>query len=295
MIRHIWPLALLLPLLAVPAPAQRPQQKAQEKTQQKTQQKTQPPKWPALSKADQARGVKWLKLLASKKAKTRQKATDELIALGAGMGRRLFLRLNDSPRNINDRVVEVLDRVLRPEHSAVIATQGKHKSVFARRYVFKKFATFAPKGLDRALREARKDKDVEVSYYAALALVRTAHDVDALQQIFKRCEEEWGEIGDEVSRFLKGIRSEKFTPWIHEKLKSKEITEHIALLRIMRSIAPPELKSLMRRFLDSEDSILKKEAINTLRVIVDGKEPIPLKKITVFQIIKLARAWKARI
>ena len=64
---------------------------------------------------------------------------------------------------------------------------------------------------------------------------------------------------------------------------------------MMRSLAPESAKSLVRPFLDSDQSIIKKEAINTLRVIVDGKEPMPLKKITVFLVIKLAKEWKRRI
>jgi hypothetical protein len=290
MTRQAWLLALVLPIAAAPALSQAAQDKKTPK-----QHKTVVPRWPELSKADRTLGRKWLKLLASKKEKTRQKATDELLALGVGMGDLMFKRMTDSPRNFNEQIVFVLEQILKPSHSALIALHASHKSTFARRYVFKKLAMFGQNGLTPVFKKARKDKDIEVSYYASLGLVKTAHDFDALDQIFKRCEEEWGEIGDEVSRYLADSRSEKFRPWIHKKLASKEITEHIALLRVMRSIAPKESKSLVRRFLDSEHSILKKEAINTLRVIVDGKKPIPLKKITVFQIIKMAKEWKARI
>jgi hypothetical protein len=290
MTRHAWLLALVLPIAAAPALAQAAQDKKTDKPQ-----KVQAPRWPEMSKADQSKGRKWLKLLASKKDKTHQKASDELLALGVGMGDLMFKRMTDSPRNFNERIVFVLEQILKPSHSPLIALHASHKSTFARRYVFKKLAMFGQDGLTPVFKKARKDKDIEVSYYASLGLVKTARDFDALDQIFKRCEEEWGEIGDEVSRYLADSRSEKFCPWIYKKLASKEITEHIALLRVMRSIAPKESKSLVRRFLDSEHSILKKEAINTLRVIVDGEKPIPLKKLTVFQIIKMAKEWKVRI
>ena len=47
--------------------------------------------------------------------------------------------------------------------------------------------------------------------------------------------------------------------------------------------------------LDSEDAIVKKEAINTLRVIVDGKKPLPLKELTAFRLPQLISEWKARL
>ena len=63
----------------------------------------------------------------------------------------------------------------------------------------------------------------------------------------------------------------------------------------MRALGPKQSAGIISRFLDSTDSIVKKEAINTLRVIVDGKKPLPLKELTVFQSIELAKQWKARL
>ena len=100
---------------------------------------------------------------------------------------------------------------------------------------------------------------------------------------------------DELGRYLATSRSEDFLPWFGKKLKSQDSHECVTALRLMRILAPASGKLLVKRFLDSDQAILKKEAVNTLRVIVDGKPALPLKKITVFMVIKLARDWKKRI
>ncbi len=254
------------------------------------------PTWPVLSKAEIAKGKKWLGLIGSKKEAIRKTAAKNLNALGIGMADRLFKRLTDSPgRDVNKHVVAVLDEILKPEHAELISLHAKHRSVFARRYVLTLLAKYGRDVSIPAFENARKDKDVEVAYYAALGLVRTTRSTAALDAIFARCVEEWGEVGDEVTRHLSPLRSAVFVPWIGKKLASTDITEQTTALRMMRSLAPATAKSMVRPFLDSDHAILKKEAINTLRVVVDGKEPMPLKKITVFLVIKLAKEWKRRI
>ena len=263
-----------------------------------TAQKEKPPKpsWPKLKQAERDRGEKFIKLLRSKKDEVRTKAIDNLVAMGLGMADRMFRRMSDSPHsNINTELAHVLDQILQPKHTPLIALHCKHKSVFARRYVMKTLCKFAQQDSVSTFKQGRKDKDVEVAYYASLGLVKTTKDLDALDAIYNRCLEEWGELQDEVTRHLEVVRSDDFLGWISKKLKEDEIQERVTVLRIMRSIAPAGAKRMVRPSLDSEHSIIKKEAINTLRVIVDGKPPMPLKKITVFMVIKMAKDWRRRI
>lgn len=254
------------------------------------------PSWPRLEKAKRDKGEKFIQLLRSKRAKVRTKAIDNLVAMGLGMADRMFRRMSDSPySDINAELAHVLDQILRPKHTPLIALHRKHRSVFARRYVMKTLCKFAQKDSVPVFKAGREDKDVEVSYYASLGLVKTTKDLDALDAIFNRCLDEWGELQDEVTRNLVVVRGDHFLGWIRKKLAADEIQERVTALRIMRSIAPAGAKRMVRPFLDSEHSIIKKEAINTLRVIVDGKPAMPLKKITVFLAIKMAQDWRKRL
>lgn len=258
--------------------------------------KVEPPSWPKLDRKAKARGEKYLKLLRSKKDEVRINAIDQLKMLGAGFADRAIRSLKDSENhNVNEQLVLVLDAVIKPAHAPLIALHQKHRATFGRRYVLKTLAKFGRKDSVNTFETARKDKDIEVAYYAALGLVKTTRSTAALDAIYDRCLEEWGDLAEELGRYLENSRSEDFLPWLGKKLKSKDSHECVTALRMMRFLAPTEAKSMVRRFLDSEHAILKKEAINTLRVIVDHKPALPLKKITVFMVIKLARDWKKRI
>lgn len=277
--------ALLAVLGTAPAAAQQPPKPAPAK-----------PAWPKLAAKDKAAGEKWLKLLRSEKELVQMKAIDQLTLIGPGFAGRLLRSMKDSKNaNINDQLAEVLDRILRPEHTAPLGLHARHKSSFGRRYVLKKLATFGRMESVPVFTAARKDKDIEVKYYAAIGLVKTKKDLAALDTIFERCLEQWGDIGDEVTRFLQGSRSADFVPWIRQHLAKGETHDQVTVMRLMRSLAPASAKTVIKPFLDSEHSILKKETINTLRVIVDGKDPLPLKKITVFRVISMAKDWKKRI
>ena len=50
---------------------------------------------------------------------------------------------------------------------------------------------------------------------------------------------------------------------------------------------------IVKPYLDAETHNVKKAAINTLRVIVAGQEP--LEKLSVFQAIEMANEWKKKV
>jgi HEAT repeat protein len=260
------------------------------------QPKAQKPAWPALTKQAKARGEKLLKLLRSKKKVVRSNALLELKQLGAGFADREIRALKDSGNfNINEQLVQILGAVLKPEHAPLIALHHKHKSRFGRRYVMKTLATLGSKNQIRTFRTGQRDKDIEVAYYAAIGLIKTTKSPQALEIVFSRCLEDWIELNEELARILGTIRHSDFLPWIAEKLQSEESHDCVTALRLMRFLAPSEGKDMVRPFLDSDHFLVKKAAVNTLRVIVDGAPALPLKKITVFMIIKLAKDWKTRL
>jgi len=257
---------------------------------------TKKPAWPTLDKKAKAKGEKYLKLLRSKKPEIRENAVGQLTALGAGFSDRAIRSLKDSENhNVNEHLVKILDATLKPEHSPLVALHHRHKAVSGRRYVFKTLARLGQPGSVALFQRSLKDSDIEVSYYSALGLIKATRSTAALGVVYDRCLREWEDLSAELSRHLATHRSDKFLPWIARKLKSEDTHDHVTALRMMRILSPPAGKVMVRRFLDSEHALVKKEAINTLRVIVDGEPALPLKKITVFMVINLAKAWKSRL
>ena len=83
--------------------------------------------------------------------------------------------------------------------------------------------------------------------------------------------------------------------WLQKRIRNGKLMEQVTGLRLMRALAPKEMGRSILPYLDSEDYIIKKEAVNALRVVVDGKKPFPLTELTVFRIQQLRKEWKARL
>lgn len=259
-------------------------------------QQDQAPTWPALDKAQDKALQKHVRLLAKEKEETRQAAQAAIRALGAGAAPTLIRRLKDNPRgNLNEQLTALLDALLEPAHAPLLGPLTKHRALAGRRYLVKKLAAFGDPATAATLAGFRKDKDIELRYYANLGLVKTSQDSAALEVVFRRTLEDWDILQFELARMLKGARSDKFDAWFDKQLKSEVSHERFTAMRLMRSLATPQSVRRLKRFLDSSVAIEKKEAIQAFRTVIDGKPPYKPRELTSFNMIKLARQWRARL
>lgn len=266
--------------------------------QDPTTQKSKKPEWPEMSARQKARVETLLKTLARKgdSTNTKTKTEKQLVSIGLPCAKRLILRFADSPhRDINQHLSRVLDQILTKKHAPLLAQHADHPEVAGRIYVISRLARYHDKKYLPLFEAARKDKSPEVAFHAALGLASTALDKDALELIFQRCVKDWHDIGDSVTESLKVARGFEAMSWLQKRIRNGKLVEQVTGLRLMRALAPKEMARSILPYLDSEDYILKKEAVNALRVVVDGKEPFPLTQLTVFRIQQLRKEWKARL
>ncbi len=277
---------------------------AQEGTTTKTAKKQDPdqppakPAWPEMTSRQKTRVETLLKTLARKgdTANTKIKLEKQLAKIGLPCGKRLILRFSDSPhRDINQHLTRVLDQILTKEHAPLLAQHADHRQAAGRLYVISRLARYNDKKYLPLFKAARKDKNPEVAFQAAIGLATTALDKDALELIFQRCIKEWRDIGDSVTEALQVIRGLEAMAWLQKRIRNGKLMEQVTGLRLMRALAPKEMGRSILPYLDSEDYIIKKEAVNALRVVVDGKKPFPLTELTVFRIQQLRKEWKARL
>jgi len=277
---------------------------AQEGTTTKRAKKQNPnqppakPAWPEMTPRRKARVETLLKTLARKgdTANTKVKLEKQLVKIGLPCGKRLMIRFSDSPhRDINHHLTRVLDQILTKEQAPLLAQHANHPHAAGRLYVISRLARYNDKKYLPLFKTARKDKNPEVAFHAAIGLATTALDKDALELIFQRCVKEWYEIGNSVTEALQVIRGYEAMVWLQKRIRNGKLVEKVCGLRLMRALAPKEMGRSILPYLDSEDYIIKKEAVNTLRVVVDGKKPFPLSELTVFRIQQLRKEWKARL
>ncbi len=274
---------------------------AQHSKKHQKQDKKQEPaelKWPEMTRAQKDKVEILLRTLARKgdRRNTKARVEKQLVKIGLPCARRLMIRFSDSQhRNINDHLTRVLDQVLTKDQAPLLAQQAKHKHVAGRLYVISRLARYHDKKYLPQFKAARKDKDPEVAFHAALGLATTTMDKAALELIFLRCIKEWQEIGDMVTETLQVIRGFDAMMWLQKRIRNGKLVERVAGLRLMRALAPKEMGRSILPYLESEDFIIKKEAVNALRVVVDGQKPYPLDELTVFRIQQLRTEWRARL
>jgi len=249
--------------------------------------------WPKLDRAAKALlDESCTTLRTAKKQELRDRAEATLVGLGAGAAPQLLAKLTDHETNINVPLSRVLDQVTSPEYAPLLVPLAQRRVVAVRIYVLRRLTAFQLPEMAPVFRAARDDDDPRVAFQAALGLT-SAGDTGAMAEIFARCTTDWKTIKDPVARALTGVRGAGGAAWILDQMRDGDEESRITGLRLLRHAGERSDAGAIKPYLDSESHSVKSEAINALRVIVDGDEP--LERLSVFEEIEMANQWKKRI
>ena len=244
-------------------------------------------KWPALKTTESERARATARQFKKPQEKLHAAATKRLIAIGPAVAPIIIPMVSDRPESINDNLFEVLDAVLNTKHAALLARETKRPSVEWRRYLTRKLATFHDKELTPVFKQAIKDKDADIATYGAIALLSLGNH-DGLEIAMLAAKQRWAEFRDIAAEVLAAGRSEKVATPIFAKIAAARPTDQMAGLRLLRYLIVKDQSMLLKRYLESSDFTVKKEAINTARVLFGEK---PLDKLSSFQAIDQAKVW----
>ena len=233
-------------------------------------------------------------------------AREALVELGAGAVPLLLPALGkEEGEDARARIVEVLDASTGPPHTRLLAAEFTNRSLEIRIWSLRRVAIFPDPGTRPAaeaawskLRESaedekRKEKPDPRELLAAALAATASGSCAGLEHLLESSLREWKKIGAEVRIAAEGVRGPEATALLSGHLDG-ERAETIAVLRLLagcgeRRTAVPRV----RPFLDAEDSGLRIAAVNSLRGIVDGDPP--LDKLSAFDAIERAKAWKRRL
>ena len=252
-----------------------------------------PPAWPELSKAEQKSvGKACQALRRAKKPERREKVEADLVAFGAGACPFVLDRLSDHKTNVNDSLGRVLDQLTEPRHADLLAARVTDRKVAVRHYVVTRLTTLAKPELAEMFRGAREDKSEAVAQQAAFGLAACGA-TDSLAQLLQLANQSWDEHQAQLALALPAARGTEATDLVLGAVANADLPEQATALKLLRYLATSESAKAIAPYLDSEDSHVKREAINALRVVVNG-EP-PLETLSVFDAIERANKWKARL
>lgn len=277
-------LATLSLALGAPATCQRDAGQKQDPGQQKVEKLSE---WPDLKKAENDRVRAIAKQFRKKQEKLREAAVKKLVKIGAGAAPVLIPLVNDKADNANESVFAVLEQVTDRRHTALLARETQRKSVEWRRWLMRRLAGMHDGDLKPVLKATLKDKDQDIAFYAALGMLALG-EPDGLDTVIGVAKRRWAEHKDLLAATLAPARSAKTAMKVWERIGQARPTDQMAGLRLLRHLMVKEQKMLLRSYLESPDFAVKREAINTARVLHGEK---PLEKLSSFQAINLAKQW----
>ncbi len=271
-------LALIAPRLA---PAQGDTKPAPATTAPKLEE------WPTLKDTDKERVLALVGQFRKADPQLHEEAKRQLIALGDGALPLLLQQVSDRTENCNPLLFAVFDVMLQPRHSALMARESKKPRVELRRYLMLRLCRFVDPELLPVLKAGCKDKDEATAFYASLGML-ALKEREVVPAVLAYTKVQWKDTGALVAEVLPAARSMNAGNWVFEAIAKAPAADQMAGLRLLRYLAVKEHSLLLRTYLQASDHTVKKEAVNTMRVLY-GEAPI--ENLTVFQAIKMAEEW----
>lgn len=280
-------LALLLPLLAVPAAA--PDDDPIERLEA----------WPELT--DEARTEKDVaRLRAANTEAMGTEAHAALVADGASAAPLLLKSLGkERGEDARARIVAVLDLIVGAPHTRLLAEWFDDRALQTRIWTRRTAARYPDPGLASAAAtawkaiEKKKDKaDPEERWVTSLLLTSTG-DISQLEDLLTRAGEDWKKSGTLLREVFAGLRGTAAPAALGASLEGAARKQASPALRLLAACGSETELRHVAPFLDSNDNTLRVDAINACRAIVDGEAP--LDRLSVFEAIEMAKQWKERL
>jgi hypothetical protein len=243
--------------------------------------------WPALKETDKDRVLAMVGQFRKADPALHEAATKQLLAIGEAGMPLMFQQVSDNPNNVNTQLFAVFDTLLEPKHAALMARESKKQKVALRRYLIQRLCRFTDSEMLPVLASAAKDKDPETAFYAALGGLALKQR-EQLPAVLTYSKNHWREVVAICAEVLPTARSNEVGSWVFEAIAKAPAAEQMAGLRLARYLAVKDHTIILRGYLQAADGSVKKEAVNTMRVM-HGEAP--MENLSVFQAIEMAKEW----
>jgi hypothetical protein len=255
------------------------------------QEPTKAAEWPALDKTRQDRVHALVGQFRKPDEQLHADASKQLVELGAGAAPILMRLVSDRAENQNEPIFAVLDRIVTAEHSALLTREIKNPRSELRRYVLRRLCQLAEEALRPTFEAAMADKDEQVAFYGALGAL-SLRDKKGLPKVMAMARSNWSDVAPLVAAVLPAARSAECGTWVFEQITNAGPVDKMTGLRLLRYLMVMDQKVILRSYLDAPDHAVKREAINTARVL-HGEAPI--ENLPVFQAIEMAQEWLKKL
>jgi hypothetical protein len=243
--------------------------------------------WPKLPETEQERVLGLVGQFRKPETTLHEPAREQLVAIGPSAVPLLLLQVSDREGNLNQHLFLVFDRLMQPEHAALMAREWKKPKVELRRYLTQRLARFHDPEMVPILEAATKDKDADVAFYGAVGLLGQKK-TSALPIVLANCRQRWNDVRPLCADVLPAARSPEVGNAVFEAIAKAQAADQMTGLRAARFLATKDHFVIVRTYLAASDHTVKKEAVNLARVL-HGQDAI--ENLSVFQAIEMAKEW----
>ena len=199
----------------------------------------------------------------------------------------------------HDRMHALLVELIKPEHSRLLAKR------FASPNLNERTMAMWRAGLNndpqiRAQAEAafakvekQGEKADEFERYAAALVTTASGSMKGLSVLMDTAGKRWDKYGKEIHLALRGVRGAEATAIVSKGLAEADRKPKVAALRLLSGCGDKSAVPGIKPLLDSDDNSIRVAAINALRGIIDGADPLP--ELSSFEAIEMAKKWKERL
>lgn len=247
--------------------------------------------WPPLKDTDNERVLGLIGQFRKPNPQLGEDAKKQLIQLGDPAMPRLMQNVSDRADNVNPQLFAVLDEVLGKQHAALMARETKKPSTELRRYLTRRLCRFGDPDMAPIFEGLQKDKDESTVFYAQLGLLALKHK-DALAPVLAYTKTRWNDVGALTAEVLTPARCRELGDAAFEAIAKAPAVDQMAGLRLLRFLMVKEQSVILRRYLEASEHTVKREAVNTARVL--NGEP-PIENLSVFQAIEHAKQWLQKL
>ncbi len=249
-------------------------------------------RWPRFTRAQRDIIKSKIKELGHGNEKIANRAKETLKAFGPGVVPFMARKLSDSSPKLNKHMEEIALSVMEEKYAPLVVPYLKSRLKSVRMFGIRLIVKTGWEGAKEALKKAyAKEKDAGVKEAMALALCSLG-EIDAIDVLFELAKKDFFSRRQDILNAARGLKGEKAERWLLERLGSDSARDKIAALRLLAVSGTKDSVKSIKRFLYSNNHTLAVAALNALRAIVDGKEPI--EHISVFDLIRMRREWEKR-
>ncbi len=247
--------------------------------------------WPPLKDTEKDKLLALVGQFRKDNPKLHDEAKQQLITLGPGAAPLLMQQVSDRDDDANEHVLAVLDAILTEQHAVLMARETKKPRVALRRYLTRRLCRFGDASLVPVFESLQQDKDEQTAFFAKLALF-VAGRKDALPDVLAYTKAHWSDVAPLLAEVLPPVRSAAMGTIVFERIAKAPVPDQMTGLRLLRHLMVVEQGVVLRTYLEAADHTVKREAVNTARV-VHGEPPID--NLSVFQAIEMAKAWGKKL